>query len=218
MSAPLLLGIDIGTSSVKALVLDADGRVLECTRADHELHPRPGVVEAQADGWWDATVAAIGRLTVDLSAIAAVGLSGNMSSVVLLDDAGRTLRPAPLLADPRGAEQIAALDPALRAEIEAAGGNALTTAMAAASLLWLRDAEPALLQGAAAWVSAKDLVRLRLTGAVATEPTDAANSCFLDVRTRAWRTDLIARAGLPPHVFPPLVDAADVAGHVTAAA
>lgn len=215
MSVPLLLGIDIGTSSVKALVLDTDGRVLECTRADHALHPAAGVVEAHADGWFDATVEAIGRLTSDLSAVVGVGLSGNMSSVVLLDDAGRALRPAPLLADPRGAAQIAAMDPALRAEIEASGGNALTTAMSAASLLWLRDAEPALLQAATAWVSAKDHVRLRLTGVLATEPTDAANACFVDVRTRTWRFDLIERAGLPTHVFPPLLDAADVAGRVT---
>lgn len=218
MSGPLLLGVDIGTSSVKALLLRADGEVVEVARAEHALHPSPGVVEADADGWWTATREAIAALETDLGGVVAVGLSGNMSAVVLVDEAGQTLRPALLLADPRGAAQIAALDPELRTAIERAGGNALTTAMSLSSLLWLRDAEPATLDRTAAWLSAKDHVRLRLTDAVASEPTDAANACFLDIATREWRTDLIERAGLPVRIFPPLLDAADVAGRVTAAA
>lgn len=218
MTAPLLLGIDVGTSSVKALLLGADGEVVEVARVEHALHPSPGVVEADADGWWTATREAIAALRSDLSAIVAVGLSGNMSAVVPVDDAGRALRPALLLADPRGAAQIAALDPALLAEIEVAGRNAPSTALSLSSLLWLRDAEPETLARTAAWLGAKDHVRLRLTGEVATEPTDAANSCLLDVASRAWRHDLIERAGLPPRIFPRLLDAGDVAGRVTPAA
>lgn len=218
MTDPLLLGIDIGTSSVKVLLLDARGHVVEVARVEHALHPSPGVVEADADGWWTATREAIAALRTDLGGVAAVGLSGHMSAVVPVDADGRPLRPALLLADPRGADQITALDPALRVDLEAAGRNAPTTALSLSSLLWLRDAEPQVLDRTAVWLNAKDYVRLRLTDAIATEPTDAANCCLLDVASRRWRFDLIERAGLPARIFPPLLDAADVAGRVTAAA
>lgn len=95
-----VIGIDVGSSSVKALVLAGDGSVVECVSAAHALVPTPGAVEADANGWWDATIAALRQLRTPLSGIAAVGLSGNMSSVVLLDEAREPLRPAPLLADP----------------------------------------------------------------------------------------------------------------------
>lgn len=229
-----VIGIDVGSSSVKALVLAGDGSVVECVSAAHALVPTPGAVEADANGWWDATIAALRQLRTPLSGIAAVGLSGNMSSVVLLDEAREPLRPAPLLADPRGAAELAALDPALRADLAALSRHPVTTVSSLASLLWLRDHDAATFARARAWVHAKDFIGLRLTGggagasggggtgastgALVTDASDAHNALVHDAESGAWSRELIERAGLDPALFPPLADGGAVRGTVTDAA
>jgi xylulokinase len=222
VSGPLVLGLDVGTSSVKALVLDGDGAVRECRSAEHALvrggSGGAGTVEAEPEGWWDAARCAIASLETPPSAVEAVGLTGNMSSVVLIDDSGAVLRPAPLLADARGGEQLAALDATLRAELADGSRNPVNVLSPLGTLLWLREHEPATLAAARTWLSAKDFLRLRLTGTVASDPTDAHNALVHDPVTRRWRADLIARAGLDPAIFPPLRDAAEVGGTVTEAA
>ncbi len=177
--------------------------------------PTPGAVEADAQGWWEATLAALRQLTTPLREIAAVGLSGNMSSVVLLDDAGEPLRPAPLLADPRGAAELAALDPALRADLAALSRHPVTTVSSLASLLWLRDHDAATFARARMWVHAKDFIGLRLTGSLVSDGSDAHNALVHDAERDAWSSDLIARTGLDPALFPPLADGGAVRGHVT---
>ena len=216
--APLVLGLDVGTSSVKALVLDGDGEVVESRSAPHALTPTPGAVEADARGWWRAAQTAIESLQTDPGSLAAVGLSGNMSSVVLLDAAGEPLRPAPLLADPRGAEELAALDGELREALGASSRNPVNAISPLASLLWLAAHEPETLDAAAVWVSAKDYVRLELTGELASDSSDAHNALVHDPVARDWQRELIARAGLPASIFPPLRDGGSSGGTVTAAA
>jgi len=213
-----VIGIDVGSSSVKALVLAGDGSVVECVSAAHALLPTPGAVEADANGWWEATLEALGRLRTPLSEIAAVGLSGNMSSVVLLDGDGEPLRPAPLLADPRGAAELAALDPALRADLAALSRHPVTTVSSLASLLWLRDHDAERFARARTWVHAKDLIGLRLTGELTSDASDAHNALVHDPLSGDWDRELIARVGLDPALFPPLADGGAVRGTVTAAA
>lgn len=217
-AGPLVLGIDVGTSSVKALVLDGDGAVVECRSAAHALTPTPGAVEADARGWWTASVEAIGKLGTPLSEIAAVGLSGNMSSVVLLDGDREPLRPAPLLADSRGAAELAALPADVRAALEAGSRNPANAISSLASLLWLSAHEPSTLAAAQSWVSAKDYVRLRLTGELLSDSTDAHNALVHDPLARDWDRSLIARAGLDPALFPELRDGGAPGGAVTEAA
>ncbi|ADB51398.1 xylulokinase [Conexibacter woesei] len=216
--APLVLGLDVGTSSVKALVLDGDGEVVESRSAPHALTPTPGAVEADPRGWWKAAQTAVGSLQTDPGSLVAVGLSGNMSSVVLLDASGEPLRPAPLLADPRGAEELEALDGELREALAASSRNPVNAISPLASLLWLAAHEPATLDATAVWVSAKDYVRLQLTGELASDSSDAHNSLVHDPVAREWQRELIARVGLPVSIFPPLRDGGASGGTVTATA
>jgi xylulokinase len=115
---PVTLGLDVGTTSVKALLLDSGGRVAAVAGHEHGIVRRPCVVEADPEQWWASARAAIRRLaeTTDglLGQVAAVGLTGNMSSVVLLGRDGAAIGNAPLLADSRGERQLAALPPAVR--------------------------------------------------------------------------------------------------------
>jgi xylulokinase len=210
------LGIDVGTTSVKALILDEAGDVVDSAAAHHGISDDANRVEVDPDRWWESLRRAVRALAVPLDKVAAVGFSGNMSSVVLVDDGLVPLRPAILLADTRGAEQLATLPDDVTASIVDASGNVPETVFSLSSLLWLRDHEPDTLQASASWLSSKDFLRARLTGTVMTEPTDAGNSLLL--RDGTWDDSLIAALRLPRRIFPPLTSAEAGAGVVTAAA
>ncbi len=213
---PLSLGIDVGTTSVKVVALGPDGTVIATGTSRHGIDDAVDGVQVDARTWWVSTLRALAGLQVDLGRVVTVGLSGNMSSVVIIDDEGEPIAPALLLADPRGGAQIAALDPTLRARITEASGNQPTAVFSLASLLWWSAVDHTRLERARAWLSAKDYLRLKLTGSLATEPTDAANSLLMG--DTGWDTDLITAVGLDPRIFPPLLRSDQVAGHVTAAA
>lgn len=214
--SPLSLGIDVGTTSVKVVALDPDGRVVGTGSSLHGIDDVVDGVQVDAHTWWESTLRALAELELDLGRVSTIGLSGNMSSVVLVDGEGEPTAPALLLADPRGGAQIAALDPALRDRVMEVSGNRPNTVFSLSSLLWWNSVDPARLERAQAWLSAKDYVRLRLTGTVATEPTDAANSLLM--RDNQWDDELISAVGLEPRIFPALLRSDQVAGRVTAAA
>lgn len=212
------LGIDVGTTSVKVCALDEAGAVAATASSQHGIDAVADGVQVEPDVWWRSVVRALAELAgrVDLSRVAAVGMSGNMSSVVLVGADGDPLGPALLLADGRGGEQIAALPPDVRAAIARATGNAPQTVFSLSSLLWWRAAAPDTLGRATAWLSAKDEVRRRLTGEVATDPTDAYNSLLLTAG--GWDERLVESVGLERRLFPPVLPSAAVAGAVSAGA
>jgi xylulokinase len=150
--------------------------------------------------------------------ITGVGLSGNMSSVVLVDGQARPLAPAILLADPRGRRQLDTLDGPTVAGITERTGNGPATVFSLATLLWLRDERPELLAQARAWLSAKDYIRLRLTNLAATDRTDAYNSLLVPAATGSWDWELIAHLGLPRTIFPDVRGSDEVVGSITAEA
>jgi len=209
------LGIDIGTTGVKALLVDRDGRVVARGAHRHGLDATDRHVEADPAGWWRSVCRALALIDPDLRArVDAVGLSGNMSSIVLVDAAGEALMPAILLADPRGGEQLDALRPEYRARILAQTGNVPATVFSLSTLLWLRDERPDLLARAHALLTAKDYVRLRLTGTIGTEITDAFNTLLVAAGTRTWDRTLIDALGLPAALFPPMSPSGEPAGAV----
>lgn len=216
MTQRLALGIDVGTTSVKVLLLDEAGRVVGSAAHHHGISEHDERVEVDADRWWDSLCAALRKLGTSLDGVGAIGLSGNMSSVVVVDGALRPLRPALLLADARGTDQLLALDDDITARIVDATGNIPETVFSLASLLWLRDVEPELLAAGAAVLTSKDYLRARLTGVTATDPTDAGNTLL--VRDGEWDASLIAALGLPARLFPPLRGSGAPAGTVSAAA
>ena len=178
----LSLGIDIGTGSVKAVVLDAAGTQLGAGSAPVQLkEPRPGWVESDPDEWWTALRTAVAHAVSDEGArVATVGLSGQMHGVVLSGLDGAPLRPALVSLDRRALPDLDAyrsIDP----EVLSVLGNPLVPGMAGPLLHWLASHESALL-GRAAWaLQPKDWVRLRLVGRAGSEPSDASGTLLFDL-------------------------------------
>lgn len=213
------LGIDVGTTAVKALLLDHKGQVKACATNRHGIHAQDGCVEADPLVWWGSVRAAVARLDADArQQVEVVGLSGNMSSVVLLGAGHEPVGPAVLLADPRGQRQLTALDKSIIAHIAAQTGNTPSTVFSLSTLLWLRAECPDRLAAARTWLSAKDYIRLRLTGTAGTELTDAFNSLLVSATTRDWDRELIAELDLPGELFAPLQPSAAVVGTIHPAA
>jgi xylulokinase len=216
------LGIDVGTSSVKVLGVDEAGGVVGFSSAPYATPRKARGVERDPEAWWAAVCMAVRDCLkqdgVAPSEVAAVGFSGHMSSVVLVDRESQVVRPALLLSDPQGFAELGGVSGELRSRIEAETHNPLNTAFSIAKLLWLKENAPADLDRAAAWFTAKDYVRLLFTGAVATDPTDAYNSLLLDPHTYEWRWDWIDALALPSQLFPPLGESVGVAGGVTGSA
>lgn len=225
-----LLGIDVGTSSTKAVITDARGAIIATASAPHQLlTPKPGWSEQEPEGWWNAAVAAIGSVLaspgVSSDAIAGVGLSGQMHGSVLLPDSALSgdasnataLRPALLWNDQRTAAECQAIEAAAggRAGLVELVGNAALTGFTLPKLLWVRAHEPETWAKVAGWCLPKDYVRLRLTGAFAADVGDAAGTLLFDVDRRVWSEQAHALFDLDPGMAAPVLESCAVAGRIT---
>ncbi|MBY9079915.1 hypothetical protein KIH86_09965 [Paenibacillus sp. HN-1] len=217
----LLLGIDIGSTAVKAILMTAEGVIAASASALTEtLTPRPGWVMQDPDIWRTAAVRAVRECLAAAGGreIAALSFSGHMSAAVLLDEDNRPVMPSILIADGRSSEETAYLRSQFGARMKAMTGNEPIDAFAASKLLWIKRHHPEELERTRAILFPKDYVRLLFTESIATDYTDAGNSLLFDPRRKAWDTELIAELGLSPGCFPVLHASADVAGRVGAEA
>jgi xylulokinase len=209
-----VLGIDLGTSGVKALVAGADGAVLGRGTARYPVRvPATGRAESAPEDWWLATRAAIREALTEANqvAVTALAVAGQMHGVVLVDGRGAALRPAILWLDQRAAAE-AATYAELPREYTAVLGNRPSPGMAGPLLCWLMTHEPYTIRAAWWALQPKDWLRLRLTGQAATDPTDASGTLLFDLAGNAWAGPLIEKLGVPREKLPPVRDAADVAG------
>jgi xylulokinase len=201
-----VLGIDLGTSSVKAVVARLDGSVAGQARSDYAVTgPEPGWSETAPADWLAATVTAV-RAAVERTGAepAAVGLSGQMHGVVATADDGRPVRPAMLWSDSRAVrelERYRRLPPAVRRRL----ANPLSPGMAGPMLAWLAAHEPDAYARTHVALQPKDWLRARLTGCLATEPSDASATLLYDVAHDAWDADVPAALGLDPAKLPPIL-------------
>jgi xylulokinase len=216
-----LVGLDIGTTGVKALALSPDGDVTGRAEQEYPLSmPRPGWAEQDPDDWVRAAEAALGRL----GGGDAVGLSGQMHGLVVLDSQQRVLRPAILWNDQRTAAECVEIEERIGLDrlIELTGNRALP-GFTAPKLLWLRRHEPEVYARIEHVLLPKDYVRLRLTGERATDAADASGTLLFDVPRRRWSEEVlealeIPAAWLPPAYESPFVPTAPGAGDQAAAA
>jgi xylulokinase len=212
-----VLGIDLGTSQVKALVMTPDGEILGRGRAGYRVvSPGEGLAETDPAEWWRATVAAVREALADASAdieVAAVGVDGQMHGVVLADADGAAVRPGILWLD-RRAEAEAARYGELPAELTRPLGNQASAGMAGPMLGWLAAHEVDALRAARWALQPKDWVRMRLTGLAATDPTDASGTLLFDLARGVWADGVIAALGLPAEKLPPVLRATQVAGQL----
>jgi xylulokinase len=202
-------GLDVGTTAVKAIAIDATGSVVARAEESYELStPRPGWAEQDPDDWVRAAEAALARLDA-----ASVGLSGQMHGLVALDADDRPLRPAILWNDQRTAAECAEIERRLGLErlIELTGNRALT-GFTAPKLLWLREHEPDVYASIRSILLPKDYVRLKLFGERAIDVADASGTLLFDVGHRRWSEDVLDALELPGEWLPPVYESPDVPG------
>jgi xylulokinase len=212
----MLLGLDLGTCSVKALLLDEDGTPRGESSASYPVEsPCAGWAETSPEDWWIAVAEVVRDAVGDRGPdVTAVGLSGQMHGLVLTDDNDNPLRPAILWADTRSTEQLAAyrnLDDEARRRL----ANPPATGMAGPTLLWLRDNEPEVYSSARWALQPKDWLRLRLTGEVATEPSDASATLLYDLFADDWDYGTVEVLGLREELLAPLNNSWETAGILT---
>ncbi len=213
----MFLGIDVGTSSVKCVLLDARDKVVAQSSAPLDLsRPQAGFAEQDPEGWWLATLRAVHDLpAAGRGAVRAVGLSGQMHGATLLDRHDRPLRPAILWNDGRSALECEELERRVP-RARAITGNIVMPGFTAPKLLWVARHEPEVFERVASVLLPKDFVRLKLTGERITDMSDAAGTAWLDVGKRSWSEEMLAATGLSSSHMPRLVEGSAPAGTVLA--
>jgi xylulokinase len=206
-----LVGVDVGTTGVKAVALTPEGRVV--ARAEHGYAfstPRPGWAEQDPEDWWRAAEAAVSSLGGDAIAI---GLSGQMHGLVALDEQDRVLRPAILWNDQRTADECREIEERVgRERLLELTGNPALTGFTAPKLLWLRRHEPETYARIRRVLLPKDYVRLRLTGEHAIDAADASGTLLFDVGARRWSDAVLDELELPSEWLPRAFESPAVSG------
>jgi xylulokinase len=213
----MYMGIDIGTSAVKAAVVNEAGVVLDQASSPLTVS-RPHALwsEQNPDDWWAATLRAVGDLKRPVrKAVRAIGLSGQMHGATLLGKNLRPLRPAILWNDGRSARQCADLEEAVP-EMGRITGNRAMPGFTAPKLLWVRSHEPEIFSATAKVVLPKDYVRLCMTGEIASDMSDSAGTLWLDVARRRWSEAMLAGTGLDVSHMPSLFEGNEITGELRA--
>jgi len=217
-----LLGLDIGTSGVKALLMADDGTVRGSVTVEYPLYsPRPGWTEQNPEDMWQASVEAVRQVlekcAVKGSDVMGVGLSGQMHSSVFLDEAYQVIRPAILWNDTRTSGKCQAIRAALDPEmLFSEVCNPVLEGFTLPKVVWLRDNEPENYEKLRWLVLPKDYVRFRLTGELAMEVSDAAGMLMMNIRGRKWSLPVLQGLQISPEILPPIIQSAEVAGTITA--
>ncbi len=218
MNAPILIGLDIGTSGAKAAAVDGSGKLLAWAGQEYPIHtPRSGWAEQDPADWLVAIHCCIRDVlraaAVDVGDVAGIGLAGQMHTLVCLDERGEVLRPAILWADQRSAAQVRALESSIgRQNLAAWTGNPLAAGFMLPSWRWLVENEPQTAVASRWLMLPKDYVRYRLTGIIGSEPSDASSTGLFDPHKRGWSAPMLGEAGLTPDRLPNIFPSAGVAG------
>jgi xylulokinase len=219
-----LLGLDISTTAAKALIIDGDGAVIGSAAAPLTLSaPRPLWSEQDPAAWWAGMADSIRRVLAQTNLsgddIAAVGLTGQMHGLVMLDGAGEVLRPAILWNDQRTAAQCDAIRVRIGRErlIEISGNDALT-GFTAPKILWVRDEEPEVYARTRHVLLPKDFIRLRLTGEYAMDRAGGSGTILFDLAQRTWSDELLTGLDIPREWLPRTYEGPEITGTISFAA
>src|SRR5579863_4102637 len=212
------MGLDIGTSSVKALLVDADQRVVaEASTPLNVSRPFPLWSEQNPDDWVEGVKAAVAairrRAPTEFAALAGVGLSGQMHGATLLDAHDKPLRPAILWNDGRSFAECIELKRRVT-DLEQRTGNLAMPGFTAPKMLWVAAHEPEIARATRRVLLPKDYVRLRLSGEAVSDMSDASGTLWLDVGRRRWDTGLLTATGLTEKAMPSLVEGSEVSAYL----
>jgi xylulokinase len=222
MTKECILGIDIGTSACKSIIVDNEGNLLASATEEYPLYtPFPGWAEQNPSDWWNATIntmkKAIQESNVSPDSIKCVGLSGQMHGLVALDKNHEVIRPAFLWNDQRTLKQCMEI-------MEIAGGesqllnytnNTMLPGYTGGKILWLKEEEPQNYEKSKIFLNPKDYIRYRMTGEIATEVSDASGTGLFDVKNRKWSAALLQKLGIDVNLLPLCYESPEITGFST---
>ncbi len=220
MARATFLGVDVGTSGVKAILVDPSGDVLASAITPLQLAtPRPGWAEQDPDAWWAAASASIRTVLVARPGDSpdAVGVSGQMHSSVFLDAQGEVIRPALLWCDGRTTTECREITERVGGEqrLRDLASNPALEGFTLPKVLWLRRHEPEAFARLATVMLPKDFIRFKLTGVIATEPSDASATLMYDTARMRWSTEILDAVDLPRSVVPDVGGSSEILGRVS---
>ncbi|MEP0941715.1 MAG: xylulokinase [Rhizobiaceae bacterium] len=215
----MYLGLDLGTSGIKALIIDGEQQIIGSADAPLTVNrPHPGWSEQAPQDWITATQAAMASLKAlhpnELAAVRGIGFSGQMHGATLLDKSDSVLRPCMLWNDTRSHVEAARLD--ADPKFRALSGNIVFPGFTAPKVEWVRHNEPGVFEKTAKILLPKDYLRLWLSGEHVSEMSDAAGTSWLDVEKRQWSDDLLDACSLTQDHMPGLVEGSEVSGQLRA--
>jgi xylulokinase len=215
----MYLGIDLGTSGVKIIILDDNDTLIAQASSLLEVsRPQPLWSEQEPSAWWQATNAAMATLKSnnpdDLLQVIAVGLSGQMHGATLLDDENKIIRPAILWNDGRSQQQCLDIEKVEKKSREITGNIAMP-GFTAPKILWLKENEPEHFNKIAKILLPKDYLRFLMTGDFASDMSDSAGTLWLDVEKRQWSESMLSATGLTQNQMPELFEGTEITGNIS---
>jgi len=220
-----LLGIDIGTSGTKGVLMDREGKIYARAGREYSIDiPQPGWAEQNPKMWWEATIQVIREIIkeseVNPKQVRGIGLSGQMHGTVFLDKDLQPFRPAIIWADQRSSSQCESIYQKIGKErLAELTGNPIATGFMGSTLLWMKENQPEEFNQIYKVTLAKDYIRYKLTGNLGVEVTDASSTLLLDIKRRCWSEELLDILGLPLKILPEEVhESQEVAGYLHAEA
>ena len=220
--ASYLLGIDVGTTGSKALLIDSSGKVVASALHEYPMStPHPLWAEQDPGDWWSATVASIkdviARSALGPSDILGVGLTGQMHGLVLLDKGGTVLRPCIMWNDQRTANQCETITRMVGADkLLQLTGNPVLPGFTAPKILWVHDNEPAVYSRIAKFLLPKDYIRYRLSRSYFSDVADASGTSLFDVARRTWSGDMLSSLNIPQAWLPEATESHEASSRVSA--
>ena len=219
-----ILGLDVSTTGSKALLIDKKGEVLGTASSPHTLStPKPLWSEQDPDMWWQAVISSIRSLIaqtgIDSNEIDAIGLTGQMHGLVLLDVEGKVLRPAILWNDQRCQAQCDEIHERVGKEkFIQISGNVALTGFTAPKILWVAENESEVYSQVSHVLLPKDFIRYKLTGELAMDKADGSGTVLFDLKARDWSEELLETLNIPREWMPPTFEGPDITGRVTGVA
>lgn len=216
----MFLGIDIGTSGVKALLIDEQGNIQASAMVEYPIYsPFPLWSEQEPEDWWKASIEVLRQLVHDIGdrskQICAIGLTGQMHGVVFLDKQNQVIRRALLWNDQRTSKECEQITEVIgREKLIQIAGNPALTGFQAPKILWLRNNEPEVYRKLEKVLLPKDFIRFRLTGEYATDCSDAAGTLLLDLKNRDWSSEILEKLNIPIAWLPKVYEGSQVTGRL----
>lgn len=220
----LFLGIDVSTTGSKALLINRDGEVVGSATTPHLLStPQPLWSEQQPEDWQRAVSASVRQVLLQANvsgeAVSAIGLTGQMHGLVLLDEQKQTLRPAILWNDQRCADECGEIRTRIgRQRLIQITGNDALTGFTAPKIVWVKNHEPEIFARARHLLLPKDYVRFKLTGSLAMDKADGSGTILFDLKDRNWSAEVVDALGIPAEWLPPTFEGQQIAGEVSSEA